>query len=224
VNIRSFCIWILILTLGWGHAYSVFREHFNGKEFLQKRVAQLQEKLEKQKLKTGIASYQLRDYQQSVAMLLPAAGKQLGSYQERSLASVTVEPDQEKLQIDFSSSLFEKGKKSFREGDYETSNETFKEIIRRFPVSTHLVEAYFLLAEGKYNSGEIEDCLDTIENMITLFPEHDLTGFALIRMGQIFASRDRVEDAEQVFKAVINNFDNPGLKDQARKLIKEMTL
>jgi len=60
--------------------------------------------------------------------------------------------------------------------------------------------------------------------MVGLFPEHDLTGFALMRMGQILTARERLEDAEQVYKTILSNFSNVALLEQTNKLLKDISL
>lgn len=198
--------------------------HLSNKHGLKREVFELKAQLKREEMKTQLAHYQMRDFQQTVAALLPSASKSLPDYQKRTIASLVVEPDLEKVKIDLSSSYFEKGKAAFRESDFETAISNFKNMLENYPLSKYTIDAYFLLVESRYQAGEIDDCIDTIDLMVSLFPEHDLTGFALIRMGQIFAGRDRLEDAEQIYRLTVKEFRNADVKEQAQRLLKEISL
>ncbi len=224
MSLKVFAFWILILTVGVMNFYYLTKTHFGNKHGLEAQVAQLKNKIKREEMKTQLAQYQMRDFQQTVASLLPAASKGIPDYQKRSIASLVVEPDVEKLKIDFSSTMFEKGKSAYRESDFERATEIFKNLIAKYPLSKFTIDSYFLLVESHYQAGEIDTCLETVDTMVTLFPEHDLTGFALLRMGQIFASRDRLEDAEQIYRLTLKEFQNSDIRDQATRLIKEISL
>ncbi|MGE3973227.1 MAG: tol-pal system YbgF family protein [Bdellovibrionales bacterium] len=224
MSLKAFSFWILILTIGILQWYSYVREHFNGKVFYEHRTKVLEAQLRRQEMKTALAYYQLQDFQQSVATILPKASKELGAYQKRTIASIVQAPDSEKLSIQDSSALFEKAKRHFRSEEFDEASDLLKKLIEQFPLSSHVIDSYFLLVESTYQMNELDECADYIDSMVTLFPEHDLTGFALLRMGQIFTSRDRLEDAEQIYNTVINNFKNPEMTEQASKLLKEISL
>jgi hypothetical protein len=56
--------------------------------------------------------------------------------------------------------------------------------------------------------------------MVTQFPDHELTGFILLRQGQILISRHRPEEAGEVFHLVKTKFSyNHELSSQADKLL-----
>jgi TolA-binding protein len=198
--------------------------HLSNKHGLKREVFELKAQLKREEMKTQLAHYQMRDFQQTVAALIPSASKNLPDYQKRTIASLVVEPDLEKVKIDLSSSFFEKGKSAFRESDFESAISNFKNMLEKYPLSKYTIDAYFLLVESRYQAGEIDDCIDTIDLMVSLFPEHDLTGFALIRMGQIFVGRDRLEDAEQIYRLTLKEFKNPDVHEQAARLLKEISL
>jgi TolA-binding protein len=222
---QKFILWILILTVGLMQWFFTVSKHFGGEAQLKVKVGTLKERLEQEQLRHALAEQRLSDLKQSVAALIPDLEiEEQESYQIRNLASIVVAPDLEKFKIERASSMFERAKSNFTSGDYEKSNQLFSQLINTYPDSIHVVESYFLYSEGKYLEGELEECLKTIDTMVTLFPENDLVGFSLLRMGQILSSRDRVEDAEQIFRTIKQNFRNPALNDQADKLLREIVL
>jgi len=205
--------------------YFTLRHHFGGEAEMKITMEKLQERLEGEQLHRALVQQQLRDFKQDVASVLPdLAPEDRSEYSVRNLASIVTAPDLEHFSIERAASLFEHGKASFKEGDYEKSNAAFRRLVQQYPDSTHVIESYFLYAEGTYQESDYEECLKTVDTMVSLFPENDLTGFSLLRMGQILSARDRVEDAEQIYRTVIENFKNTTLSDQAHKLLKEIVL
>jgi TolA-binding protein len=60
--------------------------------------------------------------------------------------------------------------------------------------------------------------------MISLYPENDLTGFALIRLGKIYENQERLEDAIDVYKAVLKSYPKVTLQKQAQACLKAVQL
>lgn len=208
-------------------AHALFKEQLSPVKFLEIKLEREEQERRQAQFMAQLASSQLADYQQQVATLLPGAIKDLPpaatqTYQLRQLASVV--GAQDRLPIERASSLMEKGKASFRGGDYGEANRIFEELINRYPESVHIIEAHLLLAEGQFQIKEYESSVATIERMIDLFPESELTGFALLRLGGIFEVQDRLEDAGDIYKAVLANFNEPQLQKQARASLQGVQL
>ncbi|MBV2169181.1 MAG: hypothetical protein KUL82_10795, partial [Bdellovibrio sp.] len=65
---------------------------------------------------------------------------------------------------------------------------------------------------------DFRSSLSEIDTMVTQYPQHDLTGFILLRMGQISELNNQTEEASEIYKTVFKNFKNEDLKKQAKKL------
>ena len=85
-----------------------------------------------------------------------------------------------------------------------------------------MIEAHFLLAEGQYQLGQLDAASATIDRMVELFPESEVTGFALVRLGQIFEQRDRYDEAVQLYRTVLKSFPYRGVAAQAEHSLREM--
>jgi len=214
----------LIISVGFQQLFFAVQSQYSDQLGLRREVTKLQAQLRRQEMKTQLAHYQVRDFQQTVAALLPGVSQKVPDYQKRTIASLVIEPEADRVKFDGSLTLFEKGKSAFRSSDFETAISNFRNLIENYPLSKHTIDAYFLLIESRFQAGDVDDCLDTIDTMVTLFPDHDLTGFALLRMGQIFQNRDRLEDAEQIYRLTAKEFNNSEIKDQATRLLKEISL
>jgi TolA-binding protein len=221
--------WFLSFTLVLVTAYvglgGWLQQKMSPASRLEKQLALVERERKVAEFRQQLAAHQLADYQQQVATLMPDALKDKGAvegYPLRQMASVITQSDS--IQIERASSLFEKAKKSFREKLFEESNAMLVELITKYPDSVHVVEAHFLLAEGRYQIGELESSVETIEKMISLFPDSELTGFALLRLGRVFEKQDRLEDAADIYRAVLSNFKQIEITRQAQVSLKAVAL
>lgn len=95
---------------------------------------------------------------------------------------------------------------------------TCDKFLQTNPGSARLVEVHYFLAESYYQLKEYKKSIEYIEKMMTLFPDHELTGFALLRMGQMSQMRSRQDEAVEIFTVIQKNYQNKFLKSQAATL------
>lgn len=219
----AFCLMIFSALI---MAHALFKEQLSPVKLLEARLERVEREKREFEFRSQLAAYQLADYQQQIATLIPSALRSPLSperdYPLRQLASVVSGADS--LAIERASSLMEKGKRAFRSQDYGKSNRLFEDLIGRYPESVYIIEAHLLLAEGQYQLKEFEASVATIDRMIDLFPESELTGFALLRLGGIFEVQDRLEDAGDIYRAVLANFNEAELQRQAKASLKGVQL
>lgn len=224
----SFCALIAAMILA---IHGLVRDNRAPVAKLKEQLAALEKERERAELRAQLMAYEIADYQTRVATLLPPGahekngdeGADVEKFSLRQLASV-VTTGGDSIQIERASGLFEKAKTAFREKDFEGSNELLRSLLRKYPESTHVPAAYFLLAEGHYQRKEYAESALNIERMIEIFPENELTGFALLRLGHIFEVQDRLEDAGDIYKSILANFKQPELVKQAHVSLKAVTL
>lgn len=221
VSNSLFLIVCLSLTVGLLAGYNEFTDYFNqGKEY-QIQVQHLQKKVEKEELKNALLRHQLVDFKQSVAVALPPNSvirDQIVHYEFANFASGLRVPASE-AQLDLSGTLFEKGKKLFSEQKYEKSIKEFRRLLEEYPLSRYKVESHFFIAEAYFLQKDYKTSLDMIDQMVQQFPDNDLTGFVMLRMGQISELNNRLEEASEVYKTVQHSFKNSQLRLQAHKMI-----
>lgn len=209
-----FCLCLTVALLG---VYAAFVGHFNGHDQYELRLASLRQQVEKEKFNNALLTYQLKDFQQTVAQVLPDDKKLQVKYELRSLGSVVRSPASETA-LDLSGVNYEKGKRYFNSGDYDKAIKEFYGLLDKFPLSRYGVEAHFFIAESYFLKKDFRSSLSQIDQMVQLYPQHDLTGFILLRMGQISELNNQTEEASEIYKTVTKNFQNEDLKKQARKL------
>jgi TolA-binding protein len=203
-----------------------FREALSPVHHLQSQIERAEKEKQEAEFRTELAQARLRDFQQQVATLLPKAiegnKNEKLQYPLRQMASVVV--GQKDFGIERASTLLERGKEAFRKQEFERSGEIFSDLIAKYPDSVHITEAYFLLAEGQFQLKDYEAAVATIDKLVLAYPENELTGFALLRLGRIFELQERLEDAGDIYKAVLGNFNQPSLKKQASLSLKGVQL
>ena len=191
---------------------------FSGIEIVKMKLENSEELLQEVTLQSKLREFEMRELKMAVASQLPSALKSKLNFQEnyhmRNLASVVEAPVAE-LNIDQGSTLFESGKQAFREKKFEGAISKLEKFQAQYTNSSRLPEALFLLSESYFQIGKNESCVRTISSMTEQFPESELTGFALLRLGQIYEAEDRIEDSADIYRLIIQWFENPDLKRQA---------
>jgi TolA-binding protein len=214
----TFC---LVLVMGLMQSFFFFKDYFSPIKAYQHKISTMHLKLEKEKLRSAQFRNQVFDFQQEVAATLPALNKISPipeNFQLRSLASVTQKPLNA---FEMSGALSEKARAEFRRKEYIQAAHTFELLTQKYPTSPKVIQAYFFWAESLFMSNQAQDCLDVIDVMITQFPDADLTGFIMLRMGQILEVKSRSEEAKEVYRTVAVKFaGNHELMSQAEKLYK----
>jgi TolA-binding protein len=212
-----FLIFSLSLTVGILTAYASFVGYFNDHEVYEAKVARLEKQVEKERFNNALLTYQIKDFQQSVAQILPDNKQLQAKYEMKNLAAVVRATASEDA-VDLSGVMFVKGKRYFNGNQYDQAIREFSQLVEKYPLSPHGVEAKFLIAESYFLKKDFRSSLTEIDEMVTQFPQHDLTGFILLRMGQISEINNQGEEAAEIYKTVAKNFKNEELRNQARKL------
>lgn len=120
--------------------------------------------------------------------------------------------------LDLSAQLFARGKESFLSNNFAESSEIFESLVQRYPLSSLQVESHFFLAESYFLKRDFRSALRVIDHMMTNYPENDLTGFIMLRMGQISEAQQKTDEAFQIYQTVKLNYRNPRLLQQAQSL------
>ncbi|RME17014.1 MAG: outer membrane protein assembly factor BamD [Bdellovibrio sp.] len=226
MNRQVFLSFIFILSSFYIYGYEKLREYFSETKILKSEVKALKAQLHRQHLENLLLQVDVENFKQEVATLLPEVLKKKGrgekGYPLRRLASVIYPPQKERLTLYKSKRAFEEAKKNFRVKNYNAAILLFKRFIRDFSFSSYVPEAYFLLMESYYQLGRYEESLQTVNRMVQLFPDSELTGYAMLRMGKIYEERYRKEDALEIYQTVLNSFSDPQLVRQAQIAIQNV--
>ncbi len=203
--------WTLAVTL----FYSRLREHFSPVHTLQSQIEALQNRVREERFQRLLLSYQFADFRTEVATVLPGAIKKAGpgekGYPLRTLASVVQEPSNDQLGFQTAHSVFQDGIREYNKGHYEQANDIFQALIQNHPYSDDVPKAMFLIVNGSFNIGENDQAIDYANQMLSLYPDNELTGYALIRIAKIYEDQGRHQDAANLYQTVMKSFSNPSL-------------
>jgi TolA-binding protein len=219
-----FVVFILLMLIGLIELNDQFREYFSDRKEILTRSEVLARTVERQKLKVQLAESQNWDFQQEVARLLPVKSliQSHKDFQLAELAQTVRAPASEAgrgLQSDL---LITHGREAFRRRHFDEAANLFRQSIEKYPTSAQVIEAHFLLGESLYQAGRGDECLDVVYQMLNHFPENEMTGYLLLRNGQILQTRNRTQEAGEVFHMIQEKFaSNRSLQEQARRLASE---
>lgn len=224
----AFLSFILLMTLGWMQFYAKVRETYNGVSDYKAQVERLRAEVEEQILARDMDRENFLEFREHVATLMPGVLKEKGEgesgYPYRSLASTISRKDSENVRKAIAKTLFEAGKEHYRKKEFGKANNAFQKIIDRYGYSPYVAESYFLMAEGYFQSNQLEECTSVIQQMVELFPQHELTGFAMIRLGRIYEIQNRNEEAVDIYKTVLRSYPQRDVASQARASLRGVEL
>lgn len=220
MSTRLFAFFILIMLFGIQGVYLTFKSEMNGREELEFELANLKKEMEREKAKTEIAYYELESFRQKVALAMPK-NIPMQDYSIRSIASVVSETKP----LDIKAKLqFSEIKKLYLTGSFEKAAIELKEYTKTYPESPFVLEAYYLLTMSYYKSSQQENALKTVDILVEQFPDSEMTGLGLLVMGDIMKSKERYDDAREIYTTVKKNFAYPELKKQAEAKLEEIKL
>lgn len=228
MSLSHFVSFSLVLTIGWMQLYSAVREQFNGNSEFRAEIHRLREEVAELETDADLQAEHFLEFRQHVATLMPDVLKKKSDGEEgypfRSLASILTRTEAVEVRKTIAQTLFETGKSHYRKKEFAKANRAFKQLIDKFGYSPQVVEAYFLMAEGYFQDGEMEECTKIIQQMVELFPTHELTGFAMIRLGRVYENQNRNEDAVDIYRTVLRAFPQRDVASQARSSLRGMDL
>lgn len=207
--------------LMWG--FAVFQGHFSKATEFKYQMSALEQKVEKERQKQEYLVYQLEDMKQNLSKVVDAtAVKPNANLQIAGIKNWEASLRKPSSVIDLSGVLFERAKKMFKAGDFDRVISLSDELMEKFPMTPYMAEVYFLKAESYYLKRDFKSALTVIEQMISLFPDSELTGFILLRMGQISEINNRTEEAIEIYKTAKTHFKSEAVQKQAQLMIQSI--
>ncbi len=218
-----FMIYCSVLVTGLIWSYAKFKDYFSEQPEVVHELAVVKNQLEQERFEKSIIAYRLKDFERSVAEVLPSEKKNTEKkmYAVQNWMSSLREPAS-LPKLDMSSVVYESIKSKFKEKKYDLTIDNAKKLIDTYPTSRHVVEAHFFVAESYFLKNDLKKCIETIDLMTAQFPDHDLTGFILLRLGQISEKNSQPEEAREIYSVVEKQFQNPALKNQAQLLMRNL--
>ena len=223
---RIMVVWILILQVFWACVFIVFVKHFDGAEFEKLHVAYLEKQLHQNNRVLARMEMNFSEYKDAIAMAgVKIKDNTKWNDPKRVIASVMAEPEFKSIpQMEPGTLIFNKARKLYVAGDYKRTAEILGEFVQNYADYPNLPEAYFLLGESDFYTGQLEQSVKSIDALVTHFPETEFAGYGLVRLGHIFEKQERPEEAEEMYNVVIDNYPRSNAAAIAEKSKKDLNL
>lgn len=215
----------LIFLVALVSVFYFVQKHYNEEQELRFEVSHLSKEIKVKELERRLALHRSKVFRSQVAQVLPDYLEQTPKdFHIRNLASVVNEEEDEDLfPLERATDLIEEAKYHFQAEQYQKVIHILDRLLHLYPNSTYAVEANFLKMESLYQLNELEQCLEQVEIMLHLYPENSLTGFSMVRMGNILERYDRIDDAITVYKNIQELFPNEkALLRQTHKMLQDL--
>lgn len=118
--------------------------------------------------------------------------------------------------------LFQKAQTEGSLRQYDTKNNTMKELIERYPSSSYIADAQYEIANTFFSAGKIQEALNAYDNFITQNPKNQLVKSALLKKGSIYYNNNQDEKALEVYKQIVANYPHTDEAGTALKSIENI--
>ncbi len=179
-------------------------------------------RLQNTEAELGLARRVARVQEARYLDLRQAAALHLPNFPEYRNLTDTLRKPASSLVLNTPEFLFDQGRDYFRAKKYREASAVFQSLINEFPTSQKTIPAYLFLGESQYLLKEYEDCLKTVESMVDLFPQNDLTGHMLFRLVDLMMLRGKDRQATQILRVIQKEFADPELKTRAAQREKDL--
>jgi len=200
-NIFHICTVLIALVLVLS-ANSLFVNHYSGTKRLAKEVTVLTMQTARYELEMELQEIEMVEFRQEVARSLPQMKNTTGDYGGRQLASVLGGSLNPKLGEGFSKILLKNAKADFSSKNYSGAKSKLKEYITKYPHSTFLPESYLMLLQMEFSEKKYDKFV----------------------LGEIMQRQERLEDASDLYRTIIDAFPIQQITKRARKELKKIGL
>lgn len=121
--------------------------------------------------------------------------------------------------LDFSLLRIEELRTLFKEKKYNEVIVLGEAMLHREKSFVVKPEVLFFLSEAYFLNRQYEKSVDKINQMVSLFPEHVMTGYALLRLANISEKSDQFNEAEAIYKIIASQFKDRALVVEAKRLL-----
>lgn len=215
VSIGIFTQFSLLILLGLTIVYFKSENYFDKQQLLVDMPKDNSELLEQKEFELRVVRAQLEEVKaETWAVIekevpLPSNSLALQSLRSQLRSPASIPP------VDMSLLEAEKIKKAFRDRNYFEVTELAEDFLDKNSQSIMVPEVTFFASESYFLNRQFDKAIVSIERMTNLFPDHIMTGYALLRLGQISEKADQNEEALSVYKIIKSQFKDKGLVDEA---------
>lgn len=121
--------------------------------------------------------------------------------------------------IDFSALRVEELRNLFKEQKYNQVIVLGEKMLEKENFLLTKPEVLFFVSESYFLLRQYEKAVEKINQMVSLFPEHIMTGYALLRLANISEKSEQFNEAETIYKVITSQFKDKALTSEAKRLL-----
>jgi tol-pal system protein YbgF len=118
--------------------------------------------------------------------------------------------------------LYAVSKQAFDAGDFETARKGFKDLINKFPKSTHADNAQFWIGEIYYNEKWYEKAILEYQKVIEKYPKGNKVPASLLKQGFAFLNLGDKSNARLILKELVKKYSKANEAKIATKKLNEL--
>ena len=118
--------------------------------------------------------------------------------------------------------LYTVSKQAFDAGDFETARKGFKNLINKFPKSTHADNAQFWIGEIYYSEKWYEKAILEYQKVIEKYPKGNKVPASLLKQGFAFLNLGDKANARLILKELVKNHSKSTEANIATKKLKKL--
>ena len=118
--------------------------------------------------------------------------------------------------------LFQRGRDSYQEGDYEVAIILFKQYLRQYPRAAQAGNAQYWIGESLYAQKEFNAAIVAFDELIQEYPQNDRVASSTLKVGLSFANLGDQPNARFFLQQVQENFPNSNEAQLATEKLKQM--
>ncbi|MCB0371156.1 MAG: hypothetical protein KDD45_17505 [Bdellovibrionales bacterium] len=124
--------------------------------------------------------------------------------------------------LDFTLLRVEELRSLFREKKYSQVIFLGEKLLNKDKTFIVKPEVLFFLSEAYYLTNQYENSINTINQMVSLYPEHIMTGYALLRLAKISEQSEQYNEAGALYRIVSTQFKDKTLTIEAKRLLAKL--
>jgi len=184
--------------------HSHVNEKYSGVDYYQKKAVVAEYKAKQADIHLALVEHENLVFQQQVAKHMPSLMQQ-DSYAARNIASV-ISDNNLNMEKDDNDEKMEGAKEFFTQVNFQSAVEILKSLDTQKEAFLYGPEVTYLLMESYHQLEKHKEATDKIQDMLELYPESHLAGYALIRLGDYYAIENRKSDAKYCYEYAVENF------------------
>lgn len=223
VPLNIFTQFSMLLVLGLVWFYHSTENYFAARNGEKQEIDRMKKEIEEKQFELKVSQIQNDRIKLETYALLEEqnllSGKKLVSEHLksglRSPASI--------MPLDFSSLKVEELRTLFKEKKYNQVVVVGERLLDSDKVFLNKPEVLFFVSESYFLQRQYEKAVEKINHMVSLYPEHIMTGYALLRLANISEKSEQYNEAETIYKIISSQFKDKALTSEAKRLLAKLS-